>query len=81
MAQKGEGHMAEQVAEVWVMERRLRTGPAPENVQPLPVRDAAGALLAAPDCTRLVVDAHGVNLQILRHMLQTGGRVKIKEFA
>ena len=73
--------MAEQVAEVWVMEQRLRTGPAPENVQPLPVRDAAGALLAAPDCTRLVVDAHGVNLQILRHMLQTGGRVKIKEFA
>ena len=73
--------MAEQVAEVWVMEKRLRTGPAPENVQAMPVRDAAGALLAAPDCTRLVVDAHGVNLQILRHMLQTGGRVKIKEFA
>ena len=71
----------QQVAEVWVMEKRLRTGPAPEGVQAMPVRDAAGALLAAPDCTRLVVDAHGVNLQILRHMLQTGGRVKIKEFA
>lgn len=73
--------MPEQVAEVWVVEQRLRTGPAPENVQPLPVRDVAGALLAAPDCTRLVVDAHGVNLQILRHMLQVGGRVKIKRFA
>lgn len=68
----------QQVAEVWVMEKRLRTGPAPEGVQAMPVRDAAGALLAAPDCTRLVVDAHGVNLQILRHMLQTGGRVQIR---
>jgi hypothetical protein len=73
--------MAEQIAEVWVTDGRLRSGPAPEGVQALPVRDAAGALLAAPDCTRLVIDAHGVNLQILRHMLQTGGRVTVKRFA
>jgi len=61
-----------------MLDGRLRSGPAPEGVQAMPVRDAAGALLAAPDCTRLVVDAHGVNLQILRHMLQAGGRVKIR---
>lgn len=67
-----------QAAEVWMLDGRLRSGPAPEGVQAMPVRDAAGALLAAPDCTRLVVDAHGVNLQILRHMLQAGGRVKIR---
>lgn len=78
MAQEGARRMAEQIAEVWMLDGRLRSGPAPENAQAMPVRDAAGALLAAPDCTRLVVDAHGVNLQILRHMLQAGGRVKIR---
>lgn len=73
--------MAQQAAEVWVAENRLRSGPAPVDVEPLPVRDAAAALLGAPDCTRLTVDAHGVNLQILRHMLQVGGRLRVARFA
>ena len=73
--------MAQQTAEVWVAENSLRSGPAPEDAPALPVRDVAGSLLGAPDHTRFVVDAHGVNLQILRHMLQQGGRLKIKSFA
>lgn len=73
--------MAQQTAEVWVAENRLRSGPAPVDVEPLPVRDVAGSLLGAPDHTRFVVDARGFNLQILRHMLQQGGRLKIKSFA
>lgn len=73
--------MAQQVAEVWMADNLLRSGPAPADAEPLPVRDVAGELLGAPDHTRFVVDAHGVNLQILRHMLQVGGRVKIKRFA
>lgn len=75
--------MAQQVAEVWVEGNRLRSGPVPEPVEgpPVPVRDAATTLLGAPDYTRLTVEAHGVNLQILRHMLQVGGRLKVGLFA
>lgn len=34
-------------------------------------------LLGAPDGERIIVDSQGVNLQILRHMLEVGGRVKV----
>lgn len=68
-------------AEVWLQDARLRSGPAAADAEPLPVRKAAEMLLGAPEGERLTVDAHGVNLQILRHMLQVGGRVKVRSFA
>lgn len=73
--------MAQQIAEVWVADNRLRSGPGQEGAPPVPVRDAATTLLGAPDHTRLTVEAHGVNLQILRHMLETGGRVRVRRVA
>lgn len=63
------------ICAVWVNGNKLHTGPAAEDAAPLPVRDAAGELLAAPDHTQIVVDDRCVNLQILRHMLVVGGRL------
>ncbi len=66
-----------QSADVWVSDNRLRSGAAADGVTPVTVRQAAERLLGAPDNERITVDAQGVNLQILRHMLEVGGRVKV----
>ena len=58
-------------------DNRLRSASADDGVTPVTVRQAAEMLLGAPDGERCTVDAQGVNLQILRHMLEVGGRVKV----
>ena len=63
------------ICAVWVAGNKLHSAPAGEYAAPLPVRDAAGRLLESPDNTECVVDDHGLNLQILRYMLVTGGRL------
>lgn len=58
-------------------DNRLRSASADDGVTPVTVRQAAEMLLGAPDGERCTVDAQGVNLQILRHMLEVGGKVKV----
>lgn len=58
-------------------DNRLRSGAADDGVTPVTVKQAAEMLLGAPDGERIIVDSQGVNLQILRHMLEVGGRVKV----
>lgn len=58
-------------------DNRLRSASADDGITPVTVKQAAEMLLGAPDGERIIVDAQGVNLQILRHMLEVGGRVKV----
>ena len=58
-------------------DNRLRSASADDGITPVTVKQAAEMLLGAPDGERIIVDAQGVNLQILRHMLEMGGRVKV----